>query len=279
MSDHEPFLLLAARQLGEPLPELERTELEAHLAGCASCRSMAAGMRHDDARLRAAMSGAPVSPRVRRRVLDEAAGRRHVDVRLVLALAAILLLGVIGAPLMLGGRPPAEPAPSTPTATPAAVVTASPATVTPSAEPPVVNPSAPASGPFVAGAYVYGDAPPRRDTVSAHFENGPVGEWSRRTPATGDGTAYSGPVTCLVIDGSEAWLAGPVETASDGSTGAAMLYLHDGGPEGQDDEVVLWLATSAQTLTTMTGWCENRFIPAGPFPVASGDVVVEDGLP
>jgi hypothetical protein len=29
----------------------------------------------------------------------------------------------------------------------------------------------------------------------------------------------------------------------------------------------------------MTGWCETRFIPAGPFPLTSGDVVVEDGQP
>jgi hypothetical protein len=27
----------------------------------------------------------------------------------------------------------------------------------------------------------------------------------------------------------------------------------------------------------MEGWCQNQFIPGGPFPLTSGDIVVQDG--
>ncbi len=288
MSDHETFLLLAAKEIGEPLTDRERADLEAHLAECPACRLAAAGMHRDDTALRAVLTGAAVAPDVRNRVMAEASGQRQIDVRLLLTLAAVLLLGVIAVPLMVGGQPPAQTALATPRASlpgtpmPSLVETpspspaiASPATASP--VPPSPSPSSPAR--FIAGAYIYGENPPRQDTVSAHFEDGPVGEWTRRSPATTDGDTFAGTVTCLVIDGSEAWLAGPMTAATDGSTGAAMLYVHDGGPNGEGDEVVLWLATSAQTLATMTGWCESRFIPAGPFPLTSGDVVVEDGQP
>ncbi len=294
MSDHERFLLLAAKEIGEPLTERERADLDAHRGKCPACRFAAAGMRRDDVALRAVLTGAPVAPDVRSRIVAEASGQRQIDARLLLALAAVLLLGVIAVPLMVGG-PPAQTALATPSATVAGTpvpsfaespspspapgspspATASPSTASPM--PPSPSPSLPAR--FVAGAYIYGDNPPRQDTVSAHFEDGPVGEWSRRSPATTDGDTFAGTVTCLVIDGAEAWLAGPMTAGTNGSTGAAMLYVHDGGPNGEGDEVVLWLATSAQTLTTMTGWCETRFIPAGPFPLTSGDVVVEDGQP
>ena len=38
---------------------------------------------------------------------------------------------------------------------------------------------------------------------------------------------------------------------------------------------VLWMNDPGQTLDTMEGWCIDRFIPAGPFPLDDGDVVVE----
>ena len=84
MTDHETFLLLAAKQIGEPLSSEEQADLDAHLASCATCRSIAAGMRRDDIRMRAELGAAKVSPRVRRRVLDEAAGRWRIDPRLIL---------------------------------------------------------------------------------------------------------------------------------------------------------------------------------------------------
>ena len=98
MNDHETYLLLAAKQVGEGLTPSEEAELDAHLATCPSCRSFTAGMRRDDILLRGQLGEVAVAPRVRQRVLDEAYGqRRRFDPRIVLALAATLLLGTIGA--------------------------------------------------------------------------------------------------------------------------------------------------------------------------------------
>jgi len=292
MTDHETFVLLAAKRISEPLTAEEEAELQTHLAACPECRSIAASMRRDDFRLRAEMGVATVSPRVRRRVIDEAAGRRRIDPRLVLGLAAALAVAAIGAPLIIGGRFVADPSPSvTP---PSAAVTTTSTSPSPTSLPspasslPVPSPSAVASGsspspsqsgPFVIGNYVYGTTPPRRDTLAAHFEGGrPVGEWSRRSPATGDDSDFfGGPVTCLQISGSEAWLAGPASTATDGTTVAAFIHVTDGGPEGNGDTAFLWQARGGQTIVTMTDWCEKRFIPADGLPLTTGDLLIQDG--
>ena len=284
MTDHETFALLMAKQLSEPLVAQEEADLAAHLISCPTCRRTATGMRHDDGLLRAELAVAKVGPRVRLRVLDEAAAHRRFGTRLVLGLAAILLLGGIGVPLIVGARLDSTPPP---VATPLRALAPSILPV-PSSPPPIAisTPSAiepelslPPSGPegFVAGAYEYGEFPPRRDTVAAHFDGGPAGEWSRRIPSTGAGESFGGPVTCLVISGSDAWIAGPATTATDGTDRAALIYVHDGGPDGRDDAAILWLTPIGQTLATVTTWCENQYIPAGPSRLTSGDVVVDDG--
>jgi hypothetical protein len=288
MTDHETFVLLAAKQISEPLSAQEQADLDGHLATCPTCRSIAAGMRRDDIGMRAELGVAKVSPRVRRRVHDEAAGRPRIDPRVILGLAAALAVAAIGAPLIAGAIM-WDPSPSVPTPSAAVVAPSTPDAPTPSPSLPVVSPSAVApvvspspstSGAFVVGNYVYGTTPPRRDTLAAHFDGGrPVGEWSRRKPATGDSsTFYGGPVTCLVISGSEAWLAGTATTATDGKTGlAAFIHVTDGGPEGQGDTAFLWEATAGQTIVTMTDWCEKRFVPADGLPLTTGDVLVFDG--
>jgi Putative zinc-finger len=277
MTDHETFVLLAAKQLNEPLSPREGAELAAHLTGCPSCRSMATGMRRDNIRLQADLGAAKVSPRVRARVLDEASGRRRIDSRLVLGLAAVLLLGVLAVPFFAGGRTEATPPPSTRAQLPSLAPTPSPvpSLPEPSSSAPTASPSSPDSGAFVAGSYVYGTRPARRDTVAAQFEAGePVGEWSRISPADGSGDTYSGTITCLVIDGSTAWMAGPTTTATDG-TEAALIVVHDGGPDGADDTALMWLTRAGQTLATVTNWCVNKFTPAGPpLPLTEGDVEI-----
>ena len=286
MMDHETFLLLAAKQIREVLPAAEELELERHLATCPSCRSVAAAMRRDDILLRGQLGEVSVSPRVRQRVFDEASGARRFDWRILLALAATLLLATIAVPLIAGGRLAASPSPpavatsASPTPAPSVAPSPSTASTLPSPSTASIPPSAsPGPARFVAGAYTYGEPGTRRDAVSAHFDQGePAGEWSRTIPATSAGDSYGGPITCLVISGSDAWLAGPATTATDGSTDrAAFLHLHDGGPNGRGDEAILWLSNRGETLTTMQGWCQNRFVPGGPFPLTSGDIVVQDG--
>ena len=270
--EHETFLLLAARDLNEGLTSEESPMLDAHLAACPSCRRAAAGMRRDESTLRAMLTEAPVAPRVRAAVMDAARGRRRTDGRLVLALAAALGLGLVGFAIVAGGltpRPSIEPSPPPTAPAPA-----------PSPSPTSSASAVPVAGGSVNGAYSYTVAPgaTRRDTVAARLEGGPAGEWSRMVPATGEGTSLGGPVTCLVIDGPDAWLAGPATTSTDGSADrAAFLFVHDGGPGGVGDTAILWVTDPGQTLTTMEQWCESRFIPADPYPLDDGDVTVSAG--
>ena len=282
MTDHETFVLLAAKRLSEPLSPSDEAALEAHLADCAECRSIATGMRRDDRRLRGQLEAAAVAPHVRVRVLEEASGRRRLDARLVLGLAAVLLIGLLGVPFLVGARFEPTPPPSAIAEMPTPAPTASPAAslVEPSPSPSerAVSPSPTGSGAYVAGSYVYGTRPPRRDTVAAQLEAGePVGEWSRISPADGSGNTYAGTITCLVIEGSTAWMAGPTTNATDG-TEAALIVVHDGGPDGEGDTALMWLTRAGQTLTTVTNWCVNQYTPAGPpLPLTEGDVDVEDG--
>jgi len=282
MSDHESFLLLAARQLSEPLTPEEAEALAAHLRECPECRSMATGMARDDVALRGQLLDAPVAPRVWQRVSAEASRGRRVDWRLVLGVAALLLVPAIAVPLFAGGGLNTPPSPiAVSSVTPAPIVSGpSSAVASPS-----IGLSSPASLPSGAGAYVagrwtYNLTTPRRDTVAAQFDHGPVGEWSRTIPATGPGNTYAGPVTCLVISGSDAWLAGPATTVTDGTADrAALIYVHDGGPHGQGDRALLWLTQRGQTLATVTGWCKDRYIPAVSSALTEGDVKVSAGLP
>jgi hypothetical protein len=120
---------------------------------------------------------------------------------------------------------------------------------------------------------------PRRDSIAAHFEGAAVGEWSRTYPATGEGDVFGGPVTCLVIDGKKAWLAGRTTTATDGTKdGAVFIHVVDGGPDGVGDRAFLVMTTQGQTLRTMEEWCRRKFVPADPYPLTSGDIVVDDGV-
>jgi hypothetical protein len=81
-----------------------------------------------------------------------------------------------------------------------------------------------------------------------------------------------------VVDGSDAWMAGPATTATDGTKDRAIfMHVHDGGPDGAGDLVVVWLNNEGQTIATMEQWCSRRFIPSGPFPITSGEVTVDDG--
>jgi Putative zinc-finger len=284
MNDHETYLLLAAKRVNEPLTPGEEAALEEHLARCPSCRAMAAGMRRDDIILRAALHPVAVSPRVRERVLDEAAGGRRLAAgRLILPLAAALVIVAISVPLIAGAlRPPEASGIPSPIATvpPSPSLALSPTPVSSAS----VSPSVPAESAqasptdagFVNGSYTYNEPNARRDAISAHFEDGrPVGAWSRIVPPTGESDHFGGPITCLVIAGDDAWMAGPATVATDGrKDAAAFIHVHDGGSDGKNDRAVLWLSNPGQSLTLLEGWCRTRYIPVGPFPLNTGDVEV-----
>ena len=124
---------------------------------------------------------------------------------------------------------------------------------------------------------MYGEGVPRRDTIAAHLAGTADGEWSRTIPATGEGNFYGGPITCLVIVGNEAWMAGRATTATDGTKdGAVFIHVIDGGPDGAGDRAFLVMSTRGQTLRTMEEWCRRKFVPADPYPLTSGDIVVDD---
>jgi hypothetical protein len=289
MRDHETYLLLAAKRLTEPLSREEEADLEAHLASCPSCRSIAAGMRRDDVRLRGAFGPVPVAPRVRERVLSEAAGRSPLQIRAALLLAAALALGLIGAPLIAGGPGP-SPAASAPSPSLAVVSpSASPmSSLSPSESIPASGSSAsaaasasapppPGAGQSVNGSFTYSEAIPKRAGISAHFVEGrPEGAWSRRVPATGDSQVWKGKISCLVVSGNEAWMAGPVTQSPDG-TDAIFILVRDVGPEGEGDRAMMWLNLHGETLDLLEGWCRDRFRPGAPVLVSSGDIEVHGG--
>jgi len=287
MNDHERFLLLAAKRIAERLTREEEVELEAHLAACPGCRATAAGMRRDDVMIRAALAPVPVAPRVRRDVLDEVSGRHRLRAagRLILVLAATLGLAVVGLPLISGGprdqAPPVSPTPSPIIAS--STPSPSPATVSPST---TVGPTL-ATGPSVAptpvrpmasvnGSFTYAEDVPRRGGISVRLIEGrPDGAWSRRVPPEGPGKAWGGEITCLVVRGDDAWMAGPASVATDGRPDQAVfIHVHDGGADGQGDTVLMWLNTHGETLALLEGWCRDRLIPGTPFPLTSGDIAI-----
>ena len=162
MNDHETYLLLAARRVNERLAPEEEAALEEHLARCPSCRATASGMRRDDIILRAALSPVAVSPRVRERVLEEAAGGRRLAAgRLILPLAAALVIVAISVPLIAGALRPPEAS-----GIPSAIATDTPSpSLAPSPTPVhVVRPRAASAQPsptdagFVNGAYTYSES-------------------------------------------------------------------------------------------------------------------------
>jgi len=130
---------------------------------------------------------------------------------------------------------------------------------------------------MVTGTYTYliGDDPGRWRTVTlnARATDPAMGTWSWTTPARNT----SGPVTCLRVDGADAWLAGPV-TSGDLGSPAVFLWIHDGGSPGTNgDTAFTWGADPGETLADMEALCESMTTsPYGsdPFALVSGNLVI-----
>lgn len=294
MNDHERFLLLAAQRIEGPLTREDDDDLEAHLSSCPSCRAIAAGMRRDDIRLRAVLAPVAVAPRVREAVLAEASGRsrRAVGWRVLSVLAAAVVIAVIGVPLIAGG-PRDGPGSGGPTPSQASLPTASPTpsptppptdSPTPSPEPsqepsPSTTAPSPVLIPSVNGSFTYSEFEPRRGSIAARLVDGvPDGAWSRRVPPAGNSKIWSGTITCLVIEGDEAWMAGPVTVSADRKANQAIFILaRDRGAQGEGDRVLMQLSNSGETLALFEGWCREKFRPRVPYPLTDGDIRVDNG--
>jgi hypothetical protein len=169
---------------------------------------------------------------------------------------------------------------SSPLPTPAPTVgpTPSQSAPTPSADVDVVR-----------GTYTYtvsGDLPGRSASVEARGSDPVIGMWTFQ--ALPDGAVQTGPVTCLLVRGSEAFLFGP--SAEEGGRGA-FLWVVDGGAS-DIDRAVTWMQdlpsdplppdVEPQTLDEMEGWCRNAGegfpgrVDPGVVPLLSGGLSVHD---
>lgn len=133
-------------------------------------------------------------------------------------------------------------------------------------------------GTTVAGSYRYSpfDATPTRAvSIRAHANEGGVGgswQWTNLL----NGTTRSGAIICLVVDGSEAWLAGPDSTPGDPA--GAFFRIHDGGAPGTEhDETVAFIGDPGQTLEELEAWCREQTTDISLFPIDEGNLVVHAG--
>jgi hypothetical protein len=144
----------------------------------------------------------------------------------------------------------------------------------------VLATAAAAAGPIgtVAGYYTYlannDPAAPRTLAVASGewFANG---TWTRIDTATGE-ILRSGQVSCLVIDGDDAWMAGPETYRAAGldQSAGSFLYVHGPRPGSGGDSAVTWFGDPGQPLTELLGWCRNKATHVPLFPLTSGDVDV-----
>jgi hypothetical protein len=122
----------------------------------------------------------------------------------------------------------------------------------------------------VTGTYGYtSTSGPKTVSIDAHGTDPVKGTWSFRSTRAN----IRGVVTCLVVDGSDAWLAG---TPTNGEFGA-FFYLHDGGTPGTNDLAVTWIQDPGQPFEQLQGWCETQYTDVPLFEVESGNLVVRSG--
>ena len=121
---------------------------------------------------------------------------------------------------------------------------------------------------LVAGSYTYTTftGGHRQVGISARLSGGEAsGSWSN--------LAGSGPITCLVVDGNEAWLAG---TGTTGPETGIFIYVIDGGAPGSAyDLVTAWGQDPGQPFEELQGWCEDRATHVPLFTVDTGNVTVK----
>lgn len=142
----------------------------------------------------------------------------------------------------------------------------------------VVATTTTAAGPVdrVTGTYNYTTSGPRAVSLDAHGSDPVKGTWTLLP------SGRSGPVTCLVVQGADAFLYGPPAAGGDR---AAFLWVHDeGAPGTAGDMAVTWLqdlpgeVPEPYTREDMEAWCLNagEAFPANLYPLDGGNLTVYD---
>jgi hypothetical protein len=130
----------------------------------------------------------------------------------------------------------------------------------------------------------------RQVSVSARGSDPLSGRWSVTYVAAK--TTVSGDVTCLVVDGDRAWLAGRITSVKKDPTHfftvgeGAFLWVSDGSLAGVPDRAYAWMADAVEgqpgaSLAEMEAWCLDKAgnmadsgFPDG-FTVGRGDISVQ----
>lgn len=148
-----------------------------------------------------------------------------------------------------------------------------------------ILPKGPVGG-VVSGSYRYQTGPGsvRQVSVTARGTDPVSGRWSFTN--VGAKVSVAGDVTCLVVDGDEAWVAGRITSLNKNVDPeligeGAFLWVRDGTAAGVPDRAFTWIADPGQSLADMEAWCWAKDTsimgdlgaPDG-FTVDRGDVTV-----
>lgn len=144
-----------------------------------------------------------------------------------------------------------------------------------------------------AGYWVFDDPTPalaRQVSVSAKGKDPVSGRWS--LTYVGDKTTVAGDVTCLVVDGDQAWVAGRITSVKKNAGHqltigeGAFLWVRDGATAGVPDKAYAWIADPVlgqpgASVAQMEAWCLSKTgnmvdfgFPDG-FTVDRGDITVQ----
>jgi hypothetical protein len=132
-------------------------------------------------------------------------------------------------------------------------------------------------GPSVFGVTVQQD--PLAYQATRRADGTVRGHWSYHYFEAGQETTFSGPVTCLAVQGNRAWIGGPIAASSDPTQigmGAWWQVADNGAgrhPVVPDQTTFAGIGTLAQTQA----YCDTAPAPHFIFDVQLGGVQVSDG--
>jgi hypothetical protein len=91
-----------------------------------------------------------------------------------------------------------------------------------------------------------------------------------------DGTPFSasGPVTCLTVIGTDAWIGGRITLSNDGTVVGSGAWWHvtDNGQGGSSPDITTFLGVGS--LEATAAFCSNHPAYRFPFPIDGGNIQV-----